>query len=188
MTTIVGIAGSLRRESRNAALLRAAAGLTPAGCEIEIASIGGIPLYDQDVEQGEGAPPAVAQLKDRLAAADGLLIATPEYNAGIPGVAKNAIDWLSRPADDIPRVFGDLPVGLIGAGGRGGTRFAQGAWLAVFRYLGMRPWFGETLFAAGAWDLFDDSGELRDAKVGELLQRYVDGLAAFCRELPRRPP
>lgn len=186
MTKILGISGSLRRASYNSALLRAAAGFAPDGCEIEIASIADIPLYNQDVQEAEGFPPPVTELKDRLAAAEGLLIATPEYNWGIPGVAKNAIDWLSRPAADLDRVFRDLPVGLIGAGGRGGTRYAQVAWLSVFRYLHMRPWFGEAVFGTGAPELFDDSGQLTDPKVAELLQRYVRGFAEFCAALPRQ--
>jgi chromate reductase len=180
MTTIIGIAGSLRERSYNRALLREAAALASQETRIETASIAEIPLYNADVQERDGFPPAVTELKDRLAAADGLLIVTPEYNWGIPGVVKNAIDWLSRPADDIPRVFGDLPVGLIGAGGRSGTRNAQTAWLPVFRTLQMRPWFGASLFAARAWELFDDEGRLTDEKTRELLQGFVDGFVGFC--------
>src|SRR5262245_57746832 len=105
MVTIVGLSGSLRRGSFNSALLRAAATLVPAGAEITIASIREIPLYDGEVEEREGIPPAVGALKDAIAAAAGLLIATPEYNNSLPGVLKNAIDWLTRPTSDIKRVF-----------------------------------------------------------------------------------
>src|SRR5438132_1045358 len=104
MPHIIGVAGSLRAGSYNAALLRAAASLTPAGSEMTIATLHGIPLYDGDVEAG-GMPEAVERLKEQIAGADGLLIATPEYNNSSPGVLKNAIDWLSRPPADIPRVF-----------------------------------------------------------------------------------
>src|SRR5438132_10979358 len=102
--TILGMAGSLRQGSFNAALLRAAA--APAGCTVDIASIRGIPLYDGDVEAATGVPAVVETLKARLAAADGLLLVTPAYNNAMPGVFKNALDWLSRPPQDIPRLFG----------------------------------------------------------------------------------
>src|SRR4030095_1943844 len=95
--TILGIAGSLRHSSFNAALLRAAAAAAPAGCTVDIASIRGIPLYDGDVEDATGVPEVVETLKEPVAAADGLLLVTPEYNNSLPGVFKNAIDWLSRP-------------------------------------------------------------------------------------------
>lgn len=108
MTTIIGIAGSLRTGSLNAALLRAAVTLMPPGTRLDIASIKGIPLYDGDVEDHEGIPPTVTALKDQIAAADGLLLVTPEYNNAMPGVFKNAIDWLSRPpADSAGSVFND---------------------------------------------------------------------------------
>jgi chromate reductase, NAD(P)H dehydrogenase (quinone) len=186
VTAIVGISGSLRQGSYNTAMLRAASAMAPEGARIEAASIAEIPLYNADVQEQEGFPAPVTELKDRLAAADGLLICTPEYNWGIPGVTKNAVDWLSRPADDIPRVFGDLPVGLIGAGGRSGTRYAQAAWLPVLRTLGTRAWFGATLFVARSWEAFSDEGDIIDPKVRELLERFVQGFAAYCAEQPRR--
>ena len=93
--TIVGISGSLRKNSFNAGLLRAAAEALSSGTRLEILSIRDIPLYDGDVEEVSGVPAAVQQIKDRVASADGLLLATPEYNNSIPGVFKNAIDWMS---------------------------------------------------------------------------------------------
>src|SRR5262249_42079945 len=124
--TILGISGSLRRGSYNSMLLRAAVELAPEDTRIDVASIAGIPLYDGDLEAEKGIPEPVRQLKDRIAQADGLLLVTPEYNNSIPGVFKNAIDWLSRPASDIPHVFGGRPVALAGATpGRGGTLLAQ---------------------------------------------------------------
>src|SRR6266849_423268 len=130
MPRILGISGSLRRGSYNTALLNAAAALVEAGTELEVASIRGIPLYDGDVEASQGVPQAVQDLKARVIACDGLLLVTPEYNNGIPGVFKNAIDWMSRPSDDVGKVFGDRPVAVIGASpGNFGTVLAQSAWL-----------------------------------------------------------
>jgi chromate reductase, NAD(P)H dehydrogenase (quinone) len=144
-----------------------------------VASIRDIPLYDADVEAASGIPSAVAALKDQIASADGLLLVTPEYNQSLPGVFKNAIDWLSRPGRDIARVFGDKPVGLIGATpGAGGTRLSQTAWLPVLRSLGAQPWVGKQLYVAGAGQVFDATGQLVDAKVEQLLRDY---LAAFGR-------
>lgn len=180
MSTIIGIAGSLRQGSYNKALLRAAAEVAPAGMTIEIGSIDGIPLYDADLESADGIPAAVQTLKERIVAADGLLLVTPEYNNSIPGVFKNAVDWLSRPPKDIARVFGDKPVGLIGATpGRGGTRLAQTAWLPVLRTLGTQPWFGKQLYVTGAGQAFDAEGTLVDTTIRELLTSYMAGFAAF---------
>jgi NAD(P)H-dependent FMN reductase len=180
MGRIVGIAGSLRRGSFNAALLRAAAAVAPAGTDVEIASIAGIPLYDGDVESAQGIPAPVAALKDRIAASDGLLLVTPEYNNSMPGVLKNTIDWLSRPSKDIPRIFGGRAVALMGATpGRGGTRLSQSSWLPVFRTLGMRFWSGKVLYVAEAGQVFDAEGTLKDETVKRLLTAFMAGFAAF---------
>jgi NAD(P)H-dependent FMN reductase len=177
---IVGIAGSLRSGSFNAALLRAALEECPPGVSIEIESIRGIPLYDGDVEKAQGLPARVVELKDKIASADALLLVTPEYNNSIPGVFKNAIDWMSRPAADIDRVFGGRPVGLIGASpGRQGTVLSQTAWLQVFRALGLRPWFGQVLYVGGAGSVFDASGKLIDEATRARLRKYLEGFAAF---------
>lgn len=180
MATIVGIAGSLRKASFNAALLRAAAELVPSGTQVEIASLQGIPLYDGDLEREQGLPEAVSTLKERIATADGLLLVTPEYNSSLPGVLKNAVDWLSRPGNDIPRVFGDKPAALMGATpGMGGTRLAQSAWLPVLRTLGVRAWWGKQLYVSGANQVFDDQGKLVDQKVKQLLSTFMVEFAAF---------
>jgi NAD(P)H-dependent FMN reductase len=178
MKTVIGLSGSLRKGSFNAALLRAASELSPPELAVEIATIAGIPLYDGDVERASGVPAVVAALKDRIAAADGLLLVTPEYNSGIPGVFKNAIDWLSRPDTDIARVFGGKPVALMGATpGRAGTRLSQNAWLAVLRTLGTQPWFGQQLYVAGAGQAFDAQGALVDATVRGLVTKFMAGFA-----------
>ena len=187
---IIGLAGSLRKGSLNAMLLRAAAEkMSQLGSgrdvTLEIASIRGIPLYDGDVEAAEGIPSAVRALKDRIAQADGLLLATPEYNNSIPGVFKNAIDWLSRPPDDAARVFANRPVAVMGATpGRMGTVLAQAAWLPVFHTLGMRPWLGARLLVSGAGKVFDASGQITDDHVAKQLETFLAGFAAFVAETP----
>jgi len=176
MSNIIGIAGSLRSASLNAALLRAAAGVMPAGSTLEIASIQGIPLYDGDIEARDGVPAVVERLKNQVAAADGLLLVTPEYNNSMPGVFKNAIDWLSRPPADIGRVFGNRPVAVIGASPGGfGTILSQNAWLPVLRTLGMRPWFGGRLLVSRAGGVFDEGGDLVDQKIKQQLQQFMQG-------------
>jgi chromate reductase len=179
MTRIIGIAGSLRRGSFNAALLRAALEFVPDHARLDIEPIGDIPLYNYDVEV-EGIPDAVTRLKDSIAAADGLLIATPEYNNSVPGVAKNAIDWLTRPPDDIPRVFHNKAVAIMGASpGRFGTVLSQNAWLSVMHTLGTRPWFGGRLLVSQAGQMFDADGKLVNGMIRDLLREFVAGLFEF---------
>jgi chromate reductase len=183
MTTIVGLSGSLRSGSFNTALLRAAAESMPAGAQLEIGSIKGIPLYDGDVEKASGIPDAVTALKERIVAANGLLLVTPEYNNSLPGVFKNAIDWLSRPAADIARVFGNRPVAVIGASPGGfGTLLSQTAWLPVLKTLGTRAWFGGRLQVSRAGDVFDASGKLVDERVHDQLRKFLDGFVKFASE------
>ena len=180
---IVGIAGSLRSGSYNAALLRAATAEAPPEATIEIESIRGIPLYDGDVE-AKGIPSRVTELKDRIATADALLLVTPEYNNSIPGTFKNAIDWLTRPPADIPRVFKGRAVGLIGASpGMRGTVLSQTAWLPVLRTLGVQPWFEQLLYVGNADKVFDPSGKLIDEAIRTRLRNYVRGFADFVRNL-----
>ena len=187
MTHLIGLSGSLRRQSFNSALLHGAASVMPEGASLEIRLLHDVPLYNFDVEAERGIPQAVDELKNYLAAADGLLIATPEYNNSVPGVLKNAIDWMSRPSGDIPRVFGDLPVAVVGASPGGfGTVLSQAAWLPVLRTLGMRQWTGGRLLVAKAGAAFDGDGALIDAEVRERLRRFVEGFTTFVRERPAR--
>ena len=180
MTTIVGISGSLRTKSLNSSLLRAAAKAMPQDAKLEIATIKGIPLYDGDVEETQGLPDAVVKLKERIVAADGLLLVTPEYNNSIPGVFKNAIDWLTRPAADIPRVFAKRPVGVIGASPGGfGTLLSQTAWLPVLKTLGTAAYFGGRLQVSRANDVFDGDGNLVDERIREQLTKYLAGFCEF---------
>jgi NAD(P)H-dependent FMN reductase len=186
MISILGISGSLRSGSYNTALLRAAQQIAGANVRLDAATLHGILLYDGDVEAAHGLPAAAQLLKDKVRACDGLLLVTPEYNNGIPGVFKNAIDWLSRPPADIPAVFGGRPVAVIGASPGGfGTILAQDAWWPVLRTLRARVWFGGRLMVSRAGGAFDGDGELVDGKVREQLSGFVDGFAQFIANTDR---
>lgn len=180
MVKILGLSGSLRAKSLNTALLRAAQAAVGDGVSIEAATLHGIPLYDGDLEQAEGTPPAVAALKARLLATDALLLATPEYNNGVPGVLKNAMDWLSRPTPGLPDVLRDRPVALIGASPGGfGTVMAQAHWLPVLRTLGMHQWNGARVMVPRAHTVFAPDGTLQDEAVKKSLAEFVAAFARF---------
>jgi NAD(P)H-dependent FMN reductase len=180
MTRLLGISGSLRQASFNTGLLRAATELTLDGATQLAGSIEGIPLYNGHDEREQGIPPAVQALKQQLAAADGLLLFTPEYNNSLPGVFKNAIDWLTRPASDIGPLFGGKPVAVLGASPGGfGTILAQDAWLPVLRTLGTRPWFEGRLMVSRAQSVFDAEGNLTDETTRQRLAQFIAGFAAF---------
>jgi NAD(P)H-dependent FMN reductase len=186
MPLLVGLSGSLRRHSYNSGLLRAAQALMPEGSRLEIASIAGVPLYNGDVEAEARLPAAVTVLKESIAAADGVLLATPEYNSGIPGVFKNAIDWASRPPADIPRIFGGKRIAIIGASPGGfGTILAQNAWLPVLRTLGAEFWAAGRLMVPNAGRAFDAEGALIDetvrSRLAGFVQDFVSAIAAAKR-------
>lgn len=179
MISIIGISGSLRRASFNSGLLRAARDLVPDNATLQIASIAEFPLYNNDVETKLGIPAPVAALKDAIAGADALLISTPEYNHSIPGVLKNAIDWLSRPPADRARVFTNRPVAIMGAApGRFGTSLSQTAWLPVLHTLGTRTWNGRML-VSGAGRLFDEEGQLQDDETRQRLATFLADFVSF---------
>jgi len=181
MLAIIGLSGSTRRGSFNSALLRAAAASMPGGAPLRIESIAAIPLYNGDEETEHGIPAPVARLKDAIAAAAGLLLVTPEYNNSIPGVAKNAIDWLTRPASDVPRVFRDKPVAIAGASPGGfGTVLSQNAWLPVFRTLGADLWSGR-LLVSRAGNVFDASGAITDSAIQDNLRKFMAGFVAHIK-------
>ncbi len=182
MTKLIGISGSLRSGSYNTMLIKAAARVMPVDVEFRIETIRDIPLYDGDIETKSGIPPAVTALKNTIAAADGVLIASPEYNNSVPGVLKNAIDWLSRPPEDSKRVFGGKPFGIIGATPGGfGTILSQNAWLPVLLTLGTQPWFGARLLVSRAPTVFGEDGTLTDKKIEAQLRSYVEGFARYVR-------
>jgi len=173
--TVLALSGSLRAKSYNTALLHEARRLAPVGMTVDIASIREIPLYDADLE-ARGFPQAVTALSARVKSADALLIATPEYNFSIPGVLKNAIDWLSRPPLDAALVR--KPVAIVGAGGRLGSARAQYHLRQVCGCLSMLPVPRPEIFVLNAWEKFDGEGRLKDdavaKQVGDLLAALAD--------------
>ena len=178
MIKILGISGSLRAQSFNTALLKASKALAGDDIELEIATLHGIPLYDGDLEDRDGIPAAVLELKARIIANQGLLLVTPEYNNSIPGVFKNAIDWLSR--GDTPAVFSNRAVAVIGASTGGfGTILSQNAWLPVLKTLRTRHWSGARLMLSRAQQAFDANGELIDENNRKLVRDFLQGFAKF---------
>jgi chromate reductase len=172
---LLGIAGSLRQGSHNRALLRAARELLSAGVELVEFDLRDLPPYDGDVEAA-GDPEPVAAFKDAIRAADGLLIATPEYNRGVPGVLKNAIDWASRPPFSSP--LAGKPVAIMGAStGLGGTAKAQEQLRAALEFPGADVLDEPRVLVPEAFLRFDEQGELVDegvrAQIADLLDTLV---------------
>ena len=162
--SILAVAGSLRRGSLNRRLLEAAALAAPPGTGVAVYDgLGGLPPFDEDLERETGGgPEPVRHLRDLVRAADGLLLATPEYNQSFPGVLKNAIDWLSRPAPD--EVLAGKPVAVVGTTtGRWGTRLAQAALRQVLFATGALVLPAPSLHLREAEALFAGSGALADA-------------------------
>ncbi len=175
---VLAIAGSLRRHSWNLRLLEAAARCAPAGMIIDVyQEHAGIPMFDEDLEQATGkGPESVQRLRRGVAAADALLISTPEYNQSVPGALKNTIDWLSR--DHGGEVLVGKPVAIMGASsGRWGTRLAQHALRQTLVATESLVMPSPTLFVSHVDRLFDDSGTLHDLPTKEALQAMLRSLA-----------
>lgn len=188
---VLAIAGSLRRDSFNRWLLNAAAGCAPDGMRIKIYDqLAAIPMFDEDREAAAFVAGPVRELRDQVAPASALLIATPEYNQSMPGVLKNAIDWLSRPAPD--EVLVGKPVALIGAtAGRWGTRLAQAALRQVLFATESLVLTGPALYLANAAAVFDADGKLVDQAAQTSLRQVLLGLSKMISdradaELPGR--
>ncbi len=178
---VLGIAGSLRAKSFNKALLAAAKKNAPATLAIDIFDLAGVPLFDQDVE-AKGYPEAVAKLQADVGAADGVLIATPEYNSGIPGVLKNALDWMSRPPGKATSA--GKPVAVMGTSpGMGGTLRVQVVMRPVLAGMGMMQLAGPDTAVPGAGNAFDSEGNLVDEKARAALARTLDAFAAWIAKL-----
>jgi chromate reductase len=177
---ILGIPGSLRKGSINKALLRAAVELAPSDVTIEVADLSGIPPYNGDDEMN--LPPAVADLKARVRAADAILFSTPEYNYSIPGVLKNAIDWVSRPYGD--NAWDGKAVAVMGASpGMLGTARCQYHLRQSFLNLNVIPVTRPEVLVTHATERFDADLKLVDPKTRELVARLVEALATLARKV-----
>lgn len=180
---VVGIAGSLRTKSFNRSLIAAAVELAPASMHIEVADLRPIPLYDADLQE-LGWPPAVAELRERVRAADALLISTPEYNHSVPGVLKNAIDWLSRGPES---PISGKPLAIMGAsnGGFGSVR-AQLALRQVADGSGMVAMPRPEVLVSKAQEKIDASGVLVDEKTRHSIASLLRALEAWAEMHARR--
>ena len=176
---VLALPGSLRRGSFNRLLLQAAAASTPPGMQLQVYDeLASVPLFSEDVE-AETVPAGVERLRDRVARADAVLIATPEYNQSIPGVLKNAIDWLSRPPHE---VLVGKPMAVIGAtAGRWGTRLAQSHLRHVLYATEALVMPQPSLFVAAASSLFDGAGGLVDEQTAGSLRELLVAFDGWIR-------
>jgi len=178
---VVALVGSLRRRSYNRMTYNAAASLAPDGFTFEEADIGTLPLYDDDVRVEQGYPPAAARLRERIAAADAVLIVSPEYNFSLPGVLKNALDWASRSPD---QPFKDKPVAIMGAStGRFGTVRMQYHLRQTLVCLGALPLAKPEVMIPFAERAFDADGRLTDELARDVITAQLQALAAWVRRL-----
>jgi chromate reductase len=180
--TIAGLAGSLRERSFNRALLRAARELAPAGVQVEIFDLASIPLYNADLDTDEARPEPVRRLKAAIDAAGAVLLVSPEYNYGVPGVLKNAIDWASRPSFRSPMAY--KPTGIMGAS-KGASGTMRGQEQLKLNLLGMAaqvyPHPGVAVRQAAG--KFDDALHLTDEATREFVQQYLARFADWARRV-----
>ena len=177
---ILGIAGSLRRESYNRAALRAATQLLPQGATLEIFDLDGIPMFNQDEEKN---PPAkVVELKRRIREADAILFVTPEYNYSVPGVLKNAIDWASRPYGD--SAWNGKPAAIMGAStGMLGTARAQYHLRQIMVFLNMFAINQPEVLISNAAKRFDAEGNLTDDATKDFIRKLLQNLVEWTRRI-----
>ena len=179
---VIGISGSLRKGSFNTAALRAAQGLAPEGMTIEVAQIGDLPLYNDDV-RAAGFPPPAERLRAQLAAADAILLVTPEYNYSISGVLKNAIDWASRPPN---QPFEAKPVAIMGASpGLFGSARAQYHLRQMLIFLNAMPLNRPEVMIGQAQNKFDADGNLTDEPTREFIRKLLVALRDWTERLKR---
>jgi chromate reductase len=177
---ILGFAGSLRKDSYNRSLLRAASQLLPKDTTLETFNLSDIPPFNQDLETN--MPPKVKEFKSKIRESDALLISTPEYNYSVPGVLKNAIDYASRPYGDNP--FDDKPVAIMSAsvGMLGGAR-AQYHLRQMFVFLNMHPINAPEVIVTSASDKFDANGNLLDENTKKFLIQLLRNLSNWTKRL-----
>jgi chromate reductase, NAD(P)H dehydrogenase (quinone) len=176
---VLGISGSLRKGSHNTMALRAAQKLAPAGMSIEIADISGIPMFNDDLRSA-GDPPAVAEFKAKVRAADAILIVSPEYNFSVPGVLKNTLDWMSRPPEP---PFTGKTVAIMGAsGGPLGTARGQYHLRQVLLYMDTFVVAKPEVFIGNAQTKFNAQGELTD----ETTAKFIGDLLVSLQKLKTR--
>jgi len=176
---VLAFAGSLRKDSYNRALLRAAQELAPEDMRIDIFDLIDVPLYNGDVE-AEGDPEGVARLKQAIRAADGVLMATPEYNHGVPGVMKNAVDWASRPPRGAP--LGGKPVAILGASpGMTGSARGQSQLRQAFEFTNSYAMPQPEILIFRAHEKFDAVGRLIDESTRRHLATFLLAFAAWIR-------
>ena len=182
---VLAVSGSLRENSYNTALARAARELAPAGVEVEVFDrLREIPHYEADLDlEGDAAPAAVQDLRERIADADALLFVTPEYNGSVSGVLKNAIDWASRPPRGGAALFGKTAAVAGATTGQYGAMWAQQDLRRILGIAGARVMAGE-LPVARAENAFDDEGRLVDPFVAERLRAHLESLAREAAVVP----
>ena len=181
---ILGVAGSLRKASYNRGLLRAAQEVAPEDVDIRTFDLSPIPLYNEDVE-AQGDPESVRQFKHAIAAADALLIASPEYNYSVSGVLKNAIDWASRPPQQT--VLKGKPVAIMGAStGRFGTARSQLSLRQVLLATGCYVMPGPEVYVAQAPKGFDADSNLQDPRTRDMVRALVEALVDWAKRLKGR--
>jgi chromate reductase, NAD(P)H dehydrogenase (quinone) len=178
---VLGIAGSLRGKSFNRALLRAAQELAPPDILIDVFDIANVPLYNGDDEEKGDVEP-VSELREAIKTSDALLVVTPEYNYGIPGVLKNSIDWASRPYGQ--SVLTDKPAAIMGATpGTGGTARAQLQLRQSLAAIGVLVMAQPEIFVSSAHEKFDNEGRLTDETTIKHVSRFLVSFAAWIDRL-----
>ncbi len=183
---ILAIAGSLRKDSYNRGLLRAASALAPDWVEVQFFDIGQLPFFNEDLEQA-GDPEPVRVFKDAIATSNAVLIATPEYNGAVPGVLANAIDWASRPSGR--SVLRNKPVSVMGAVlGKSGSANAQAALRGVLSRIGAIVIPDPQVLVPQASRLFDEHVDLQDEETSEEIRQLVEALVHWCRRVQPEEP